>query len=315
MRAAWLLIVLAFLCPGISPAAQIGEALDMSDLRPTFSQEFGSMPRLRAGGIGDGRPKPLSDPSFIWTAAYVFQHASPSGAPGRSSTYREPAFAWHPGEGAVYPNADAIGASGWSPFSIRDGHLVITADHTPTSVLPLLPEGYSRDFVSGALVTYPYSQRYGYFEARMKLAKGRGLWPAFWLLPADRRWPPENDVMEMLGHEASSYYVTVHTVTNGKHVFKAEKISTPDLTGDFHDFGVDWGPEKVRYYFDRRLVHEAPTPDDWHKTFYLLINLGVGSAKTWPGAPDSSTLFPAQIEIDYVKAWQRTAYEQLEGKQ
>jgi hypothetical protein len=312
MRAARFLVVFAFSWPGISPAAQFGEALDMSDLRPTFLQEFGSLPRLRAGGIGDGGPKPLSDPSFVWTAAYVFQHGSPSGARGRSSTYREPAFAWHPGEGAVYPNADAIGASGWSPFSIRDHHLVITADRTPPSVLPLLPEGYSRDFVSGALVTYPYSQRYGYFEARMRLAKGRGLWPAFWLLPADRRWPPENDVMEMLGHEPSSYYVTVHTVTNGKHVFKGKKISTPDLTVDFHDFGVDWGPEKVRYYFDRRLVHEAATPDDWHQPFYLLVNFAVGGQKTWPGAPDSATAFPVQIEIAYVKAWQRAAYGETE---
>lgn len=312
MRAERLLLVLLLLAPSLARGGQIGEALDIADFRPTFSQEFTSMPRLRAGGISGVAPKPLSDSSFVWTAAYVFQHPSPIGPPLRSSTYREPAFAWHPGEGAVYPNADAIGASGWSPFSIRDGNLVITADHTPPSVLAMLPEGYSRDFVSGALVTYPYSQRYGFFEARMKLAKGRGLWPAFWLLPAQRRWPPENDVMEMLGHDARSYYVTVHTVVDGRHVFKAEKISTPDLTEEFHLYGVDWGPEKVGYYFDRRLVHEAPTPADWHEPFYLLVNLAVGGPKTWPGAPDAATRFPAQIEVAYVKAWQRPAY--LEAK-
>jgi glycosyl hydrolase family 16 len=286
-----------------------GTELDMSDLRPTFSQEFKQMPPLRAGGVNKSAPKPLDDPSFIWTAAYKFANPSPSGIPGRSATYREPAIAWHPGEGAVYPNADAIGASGWTPFSIRDGKLVITADHTPTAMLPFLPEGFSKDFVSGALITYPYSQRYGYFEARMKLAKGRGLWPAFWLVPADGRWPPENDIMEMLGHDPNSYYATVHTVIDGRHVFNGEKIATPDLSADFHLYGVDWGPEKVRYYFDRHLVHEAPTPADWHEPFYLLVNLGVGGPKTWPGAPDATTTLPAQIEVDYVKAWQKVYYE------
>jgi beta-glucanase (GH16 family) len=286
-----------------------GTKLDMSDFRPTFSQEFKQVPPLRAGGVYESAPKPLYDPSFIWTAAYKFAHPSPSGFPGQSATHREPAVAWQPGEGAVYPNADAIGASGWTPFSIRDGKLVITADHTPDVMLPFLPEGFSNDFASGALITYPYSQRYGYFETRMRLAKGRGLWPAFWLLPADGRWPPENDVMEMLGHDLHSYYVTVHTVIGGEHIFKAEKIAVPDLTADFHLYGVDWGPEKVRYYFDRRLVHETSTPADWHEPFYLLLNLAVGGPKTWPGAPGAATKFPAQIEIDYVKAWQRAAYE------
>lgn len=283
--------------------------LNMSDFRPTFSQEFKEMPALRTGGVHESAPKPLDEPSFIWTAAYKSAHPSPSGIAGRLATYLEPAIAWIPGEGAVYPNADAIGASGWTPFSIQDGKLAITADHTPTAILPFLPEGYSKDFVSGALITYPYSQRYGYFEARMKFAKGRGLWPAFWLLPADGRWPPENDVMEMLGHDPNAYYVTVHTVIEGKHESKGEQITTPDLTADFHLYGVDWGPDKVRYYFDRHLVHEEPTPADWHEPFYLLVNLAVGGANTWPGAPDATTQFPAQIEVDYVKAWQREAYE------
>lgn len=281
--------------------------LDMSDLAPSFSQTFDKAPPLRSGATPQGAaPRRLDDPAFIWTAAYKFARPSPRGA---TPSFRGPAIAWHPGEGAVYPNADAIGAAEWSPFSIRNASLVVTADRTPQSLLALIPDGFSKDYASGALISYPYSQQYGYFEARMKLAKGRGLWPAFWLMPADGSWPPENDVMENLGHDVNSYYVSIHQNVGGKHVFAGKRISTPDLSADFHLFGVDWGPEKVRYYFDRRLVHEAPTPPDWRQPFYLLVNLAVGGPKSWPGAPDATTKFPAQIEIAYIKAWRRKSYE------
>jgi beta-glucanase (GH16 family) len=298
---------------GMSTAQSIpfGAELDLSHSRPTFSQTFEQTPPLRSGRIIDSAPKPLSDPSFTWTAGYKFARPSPNRIQG-PSPYKEPAISWQQGEGAVYPNADAIGASGWTPFSIRNQKLAIVADRTPDSVLPFLPDGFSKNFVSGALITYPYSQRYGYFEARMKLAKGRGLWPAFWLLPADGRWPPEIDVMENLGQDIFSYYVTMHYVVGGKHIFTPKKVSTPDLSADFHLYGVDWGPQWVRYYFDRRLVHEAPTPPDWRQPFYILVNLAVGGPKSWAGAPDASTKFPAEIEVDYVKAWQRESYDVAE---
>jgi hypothetical protein len=95
------LLLFAFTTMCFAQSEGRGTELDMSDLRPTFSQEFKQMPPLRAGGVNKSAPKPLDDPSFIWTAAYKFAHPSPSGIPGRSATYREPAIAWHPGEGAA----------------------------------------------------------------------------------------------------------------------------------------------------------------------------------------------------------------------
>lgn len=179
------------------------------------------------------------------------------------------------------------------PFSIDGGMLEITAQPTPSG------SGTTVDnypYVSGLISTQPsFSQTYGYFEMRAELPRGKGLWPAFWMLPKDDSWPPEIDVVESIG-DPSRVYMTAHS-KHGKPD-GAEARITPNA---FHTFAVSWDARDVIWYIDGGEAGRVPTPDDMHKPMYMLANLAVGGH--WPGAPDASTHFPAKLMIDYIRAY------------
>jgi beta-glucanase (GH16 family) len=141
--------------------------------------------------------------------------------------------------------------------------------------------------------------------------KGRGLWPAFWLAPADQTWPPEIDVFEVHGDRLEGYWATVHqqpdpnrfTLRWQDHFSQSNqfRIPTPDLSLDFHDYGVEWGPYDIIWTFDGQQVAKARTPPDAHKPMMLILNLAVGGR--WPGAPDSSTHFPATLQVQHIRVY------------
>ena len=185
---------------------------------------------------------------------------------------------------------------GLNPFSLKDGKLTITARRAAPEVKGKIG-GY--DFTSGLLTTeHSFAQTYGYFEIRARMPAGKGLWPAFWLLPQSRQWPPEIDVFEVLGDRPDVLHMAIHSTDVHDVGFQAV---VPDLSRDFHVFGVLWGPETIAWYFDGAEAARAPTPRDMHKPMYLLINLAVGG--TWPGNPDSTTRFPAAFTVAYVRAY------------
>lgn len=142
-----------------------------------------------------------------------------------------------------------------------------------------------------------FSFIYGYAEFRVKLPGGRGLWPALWLLPQSGEWPPEIDVMELLGDSRDTVYMTLH-VENGEP--QEMSWSGPDFTRGWHTFAVDWTPEALVWYVDG--VERARTSDGVPSVpMHLIANVAVGGE--WPGPPDASTEFPATMEIDYVRVW------------
>ncbi len=190
-----------------------------------------------------------------------------------------------------------------APFALDHG-LVISARPIPPGARPLTA-GLS--YASGLLTTaHAFSQTYGYFEIRAKIPRGKGLWPAFWLIPVDRSWPPEIDVMEAHGHLVNGYWATIHWREGaGAPQEKGFRIGTPDLTEDFHDFGVEWGPEQTLWTFDGQVVARAPTPSTMRKPMYIVINLAVGGK--WPGDPDAATRFPAKLHVQRVQAYRLDA--------
>ncbi len=194
-----------------------------------------------------------------------------------------------------------------APFSIDNG-LVITARQIPTDARAA---SAGLPYASGLLTTaHAFSQTYGYFEMRAKMPKGRGLWPAFWLLPIDRTWPPEIDVMEAHGHMLSGYWATIHwREAGGAPQEKGFRITTPDLSEDFHDYGVEWGPEHIIWTFDGRVTAQAPTPPSMQKPMYVVVNLAVGGK--WPGDPDAATIFPASMQVQRVRAWRLDAKKEI----
>jgi hypothetical protein len=304
---AFLLLFCQILAP--ARASELGSDLEMTSLKPTFAQAFAVLPKLHPGSVSDLRSLPLNDPRFEWNSAGRYARVSPSKAGGRTGIFREPAMDWDPSQGAMFPNGDLIGITGRSPYSIKDGKLVISVDRIATEMRPFRPENVTAEFMSGQLNSFPFVQRYGYFEARLKLAAGKGLLAGFWLLPASGTWPPELGIMQMRGDEVNAYYPSLHSTVDGNQSTETEMIKTPNLAGDFHLFGMDWGPTTVGFYFDRKLVFERPTPADAHQPFYMILQLALGGASSWFGTPDSMTPFPSSIEVDYIKVWQRTQYE------
>lgn len=183
------------------------------------------------------------------------------------------------------------------------------------------PAGYQCQYgtcryTSGRVLTEGiFEQTYGYFEARIKIPKGKGIWPAFWLLGGNN-WPAEGeiDIMEVLGHTPSTLYATAHGPGYvGEGGISTKKATARPLSNDFHTYALDWSPNLIVWYLDGveyfRMTPASIKGKDWvfdHK-FHIILNLAVGGR--WPGAPDASTVFPQTMLIDYVrvKAWDRAA--------
>jgi beta-glucanase (GH16 family) len=197
-----------------------------------------------------------------------------------------------------YPQLDPFRITA-DPSETGDGILTITANVSPnTKLTDGLP------YVSGLINTYgTFSQTYGYFEISAKVPSGQGLWPAFWLLPQSGNWPPEIDVLELLGQDPSTYYVGAHwSDASGDHAFDTRPVSTGiDLSQDFHSYGTMWTADSLTFYLDGNEVCTMQNPTGMDEPMYLLAGLAVGG--NWPGAPDETTRFPAQFQIDYIRAW------------
>jgi beta-glucanase (GH16 family) len=182
---------------------------------------------------------------------------------------------------------------GLNPFRISGGVLEIRAEPAPLQAKASLG-GYG--YVSGLITTQPsFAQTYGYFEMRAKLPAGKGVWPAFWLVPKDLSWPPEVDIMESVG-DPSKYYVTYHS-----SAAKDGGTEVPISPDAFHTFAVSWDRQNVIWFVDGREVKRLPTPPDMHKPMYMVANLALGG--DWAGAPDGTTPFPATYKIDYIRAY------------
>ena len=185
---------------------------------------------------------------------------------------------------------------GTNPFSISNGVLTITAapDH----------DGNPLDlaYTSGVLTTAKsFAQTYGYFEMRAELPAGQGMWPAFWMLNAANNGRTELDVMEFLGHDRDTAYVSAHSKIGG-HTLTSFPVQTADLTEGFHTFGVDWQKDTLEWYIDGAKVAEMATPRDMNEPMYMLVNLAVGDTGSWPGKYDAS-MPTTQMKVDYVRVW------------
>jgi len=182
------------------------------------------------------------------------------------------------------------------------------------------PDGEKYKYTSGMITTgkdkwdtttpAKFTYQYGYMEMRAKVPHGQGLWSAFWTLPWVKSdpglWPPEIDVVEILGHNTAEAYMTYHWRGHAAEPeSNGEKWTGPDLSQDFHTYGVLWEPSAIRWFIDGREVRAAFTDDSNIASFpqYLLANLAVGGS--WPGAPEATTPFPSDLEIDHIRVWQK----------
>lgn len=222
-----------------------------------------------------------------------------------------------------------IGGGGWGNNELQyytnstrnaaldgNGNLVITARREN-------PGGYncwygSCQYTSARLLTNgTFAQAYGRFEARIKVPRGQGLWPAFWMLGNDigtNPWPSsgEIDIMENVGYAPSTVWGTLHGpgYSGGSGVGASTSLPGGQALADaFHTFAVDWAPDSITWYLDG-VAYSRKTPADiggnrwvFDHPFFMIMNVAVGG--NWPGSPDGSTTFPQTMTIDYVRvqAW------------
>ena len=233
--------------------------LDRSQYSPTFTDEFDAL----SLDLEDGQSKGVWRTNF----GYGGVHSRTLVNNGELQVYADRLFS---GTGSTSLKLD--------PFRIADGKLDIVAEPLNEDLRRLT---WGLSYSSGLLTTKAsFSQTYGLFEIRAKLPKGKGLWPAFWLLPENRAWPPELDVLEVLGDNMRKLYVSWHSNVGGKHTADSKAIEVPDMSAEFHTYSVVWEKDTLMWFFDDVQVASRSTPEDFHLPMYMLINLAVGGG--WP---------------------------------
>lgn len=171
-----------------------------------------------------------------------------------------------------------------------------------------------KDYTSARLITKDKKYyKYGKIEARLKLPFGQGIWPAFWTLGqsiSSVGWPAcgEIDIMEMVGGSGreNTIHGTAHWDDNGhKQYGQSYTLSSGTFSDDFHIFSIEWTPTFIKWYVDGILYNTMNTTpaylSELQEEHFILLNVAVGG--NWPGYPDSTTQFPQEMLIDYVRVY------------
>ncbi|MCR5879331.1 Calx-beta domain-containing protein [Phenylobacterium sp. J367] len=202
------------------------------------------------------------------------------------------------GERQVYTTHNFYGQGerqfdNYDALSVSGGLLTIRAERLEDSDREA---AWGREYSSGMLNTFGiFEQQYGYFEMRAELPSALGAWPAFWMIPFPYAAQVEADIMEGL---AATPNVDYRRAWGGSENLYDNGYKV-DPTG-MHTYGMLWTPTQVTFYFDGVAVMQTTTPANWDQPMAMIVNLAVGG---WGGEPNSLQ-FPAEMKIDYVRAYE-----------
>jgi beta-glucanase (GH16 family) len=229
---------------------------------------------------------------------------------------------WGNNEQQFYKSENAV---------VQNGYLIITAKTESVGGV---------NYTSARIKSRnKFEQKYGRFEARIKLPQGKGMFPAFWLLgqnfceaqtftannvicdsslpnyeEGNVLWPQcgEIDIMEYLGNKPTEVFGTIHGpgFSGGNSISKKYNLTQDRFDTGFHVFGIEWTENHINWYVDDVLYNQITKADveerggKWvfDQSFYMLLNLAVGG--NLPGSPNSTTTFPQRMIVDYVKVYQ-----------
>jgi len=231
-----------------------------------------------------------------------------------------------------------------NPFEFNGNRMAIRAIRNPAktntnradhgSLREILSQ---QTFLSGALSTHDkFSQKYGYFEARIKIPSHVGTFPAFWLFHKNRAYEgtrrTEIDIMENLGHAPWYIYNSMHYFDNVSATYGGDPnflrpepggqvYTGTDYSLDYHVYAVEWEPGHVTWLIDGVKTSELWHPAGDYEELYIMLNLAVGGAWTnfptnagglgradherFPNQNDLNNFFNPALEIDYVRAYRR----------
>jgi beta-glucanase (GH16 family) len=260
--------------------------------------------------VRNARPQTAAEPH--WVLAWSDEFNGPDGSRPDSTKWRF-----------------EVGGNGWGNHEleyytnrpensvVQGGNLVIRALKERFTG----PHYVTRDYTSARITTQGlFDQAYGRFEARIKIPRGQGMWPAFWLLGSDIKelpWPAcgEIDIMENIGKEPSSIHGSMHGPGYSGDRAYTSIYKLPGgvrISDDFHIFAIEWEPGVVRFYVDQEWYatftpSRLPSGMKWvfDHPFYIILNVAVGG--DWPGPPDSTTAFPQEMLVDYVRVYKSSS--------
>lgn len=226
--------------------------------------------------------------TFSWAGSdyeLVFSDEFNSGELNSAQWYVENAFLKKNNETQYYTPEDVY---------IKEGCLVLTSQKR---------KYFDQSFTSGLVSTKnKFHFQYGKVEIKARLPFGQGVWPAHWLMNAGNSWPPEIDIMELLGHEKHTVHMTLHYGKWPENRMVGESYTGPDYSAGFHVFSIEWDEKEISWYVDGvKTFHVSENIPE--EPFYLVLNTAVGG--DWPGFPDETTIFPQFHYIDYVRIYQK----------
>ncbi|MCA1326028.1 family 16 glycosylhydrolase [Herbaspirillum sp. alder98] len=261
-------------------------------MHTTFIENFDEMPALANGDGAPGKWAPHLDGGY---------------SNGKFTGYDWMVKRYQPmgNDQQIYTDSNFKGSGeevlNLNPFSVDGSVLTITGDRTPPA---LLRSVWNQAYTSGLLSSHEmFAQTYGYFEMSAKVPSSQALLPAFWMLPVDRSWPPEIDILEAPGHMPDKLTRAVHWVSpdTSAHASSGCYTPTPAFADGFHTYGVLWLPDRIVYYYDRMVVAQVATKPGMDKPFYLMINMAVGGR--WQGAANQNTPLPQRMLVDWVAVY------------
>lgn len=177
-----------------------------------------------------------------------------------------------------------------------------------------------KSYTSSRITTQnKFDFKYGRVDIRAVLPKGQGMWPALWMLGANWNsvgWPNcgEIDIMEMIGGGVGrddTTHGTLHWDNAGSYACTCGQnegytLSDGVFADKFHVFSIEWNQNDIKWYLDDVLFNTVDiTPSEmseFHDNYFLIFNVAVGG--NWPGSPNSSTVFPQTMVVDYVRIFQ-----------
>jgi beta-glucanase (GH16 family) len=220
---------------------------------------------------------------------------------------------------AVWTLETGTGSGGWGNneleyytdrpdnTSLQDGKLVIHA----------LQESFGGAAYTSARIKTQGKKEFtfGRIDIRAILPKGKGVWPALWMLGGNINtvgWPGcgETDIMELLGQDPTKVYGTMHYGTLANHGQKGSSyvLTTGSFSDQFHVFSLEWKQDQVSFYIDNNLYQTITKTDigpyvyPFNAPFFFIFNVAVGG--NWPGSPDATTYLPQWMIVDYVRVYQ-----------
>jgi beta-glucanase (GH16 family) len=169
-----------------------------------------------------------------------------------------------------------------------------------------------RPYTTGLVSTQGlFKQQYGYFEIRAKIPKGKGFWPAFWLMPTSGLWTSEIDISEFRGHLTDTVHYAFHYGNRLRNENSFTAQLPLDLSDSYNTFAVHWTPSRIDYLLNGEVMHSLTDPEtisNANTDMFLILNLGLASQHSgWIPTVDRDSDLSQSYSIEYVRVYKEVA--------